>query len=131
VRKKTLSADVVLVDGSSQFFRAFFQLRTLINSKGFPTGAIYGFTNIIRKIIKEFSPRYVAIAWDSHKKIRAEKFKDYKATRRETPDDLKVQIPYIKKIIDAYGFANFEVEGLEADDIIATLKNKIQQQNPT
>jgi len=130
LKKKTLSSDVVLVDGSSQFFRAFFQLRTLINSKGFPTGAIYGFTNIIRKIIKEFSPRYVAIAWDSHRKIRAEKFKDYKATRRETPDDLKVQIPYIKKIIDAYGFANFEIEGLEADDIIATLKNKIQQQNP-
>lgn len=127
--KKFFNPSLVLVDGSSQFYRAFFQLRTLINSMGLPTGAIYGFTNIIRKIIKDFSPKYFAVAWDSHRKFRSEKFRDYKLHRKEMPDDLRVQIPYIRKIIDAHGIANFEYEGYEADDIIATIKYKVREKN--
>ncbi len=120
--------ELILIDGSSQFYRAFFQLRTLINSKGMPTGAIYGFTNIIMKLIKEFRPKYMAVAWDSHKRFRDEKFPNYKAKRRETPDDLKIQIPYIKKIVSAYGIPSFEIEGFEADDIIATIVSKVKDE---
>lgn len=122
--------DLVLVDGSSQFYRAFYQLRTLINSLGVPTGAVFGFSNIIRRIIKDFSPRYLAIAWDSHKKVRRESFADYKAKRQQMPDDLRVQIPYIRKLIDAYGIPNLEIEGLEADDVIASVLQKAKTVKP-
>ena len=122
--------DAVFFDGSSQFYRAFFQLQTLINSKGMPTGAIYGFSNIIRHILAEFRPSYVAIAWDSHRTIREEKFSEYKSHRKDMPDPLRIQIPYIKKIIDAYSIPNFEVEGFEADDVIATLVKKLKEIKP-
>ncbi|MCS7213215.1 MAG: DNA polymerase I [Candidatus Calescibacterium sp.] len=122
--------DLVLVDGSSQFYRAFHQLRTLMNSLGIPTGAVFGFSNIIRKILREFSPRYIAIAWDSHEKVRKEKFAEYKAKRHQMPDDLKVQIPYLRRLIDAYGIPNFELEGLEADDVIASLLYKMKSLKP-
>ncbi len=130
-KKRIFSPDVILVDGSSQFYRAYFQLSSLINSHGMPTGAIYGFTNIVKHIIDEFEPQYIAIAWDSHRKIRSERFSQYKATRTKMPDDLKVQIPYIKRIVSAYGIPTYEYEGYEADDIIATVVSKISSVNPS
>lgn len=122
--------ELVLIDGSSQFYRAFYQLRTLINSRGFSTGAVFGFSNIIRKIIREFSPKYLAVAWDSHRKIRKESFAEYKAKRHQMPDDLRIQLPYIRKLVDAYGIPNLEVEGLEADDVITSVIHKVKSIKP-
>ncbi|MBN2483589.1 MAG: DNA polymerase I [Candidatus Omnitrophica bacterium] len=118
------SHTLYLVDGSSLCYRAFFAIN-LSSSKGFPTGAIYGFYNTLRKIQKKFDPRYLVVCFDvSRKTFRQEKFKEYKITRPPAPDHLKVQIPRIKELIGALGITLCEREGYEADDLIASLSRK-------
>ncbi|BCB95618.1 hypothetical protein JZK55_05400 [Dissulfurispira thermophila] len=122
--------NLYLIDGNSYFYRAFHAIRGLTNSKGFPTNAIYGFTTMILKIIREKKPDAIAIAFDSPVPTKRHKiYEEYKAQRPETPDDLIIQIPYIKKIIEAFNISSFEMPGHEADDIICTIAKKAASQN--
>lgn len=121
-----------LVDVSSMFFRAYFAIRSLNNSKGVPTNAIYGFLSMVVKLLKDEQPDYLAFCYDRPEpSFRKEIFDDYKANRSEMPEDLAPQIPYIKKLTDVLGIPSFEEKGFEADDIIGTLakfgeKNKME-----
>lgn len=116
---------LVLIDGSSYIYRAFYALPPLTNSKGMPTGAIYGFVRMLLKLLKDLNPDYIAVVFDkSAKTFRQDIDKEYKATRKETPDELKVQIPKVKELIKDMGIEVLEKEGYEADDIIAYLAEK-------
>ena len=116
---------VILVDGNNLMFRSYYATaytgNIMRNSKGFPTNALYGFTSMINKIIEEEKPEYMAVAFDIGKNFRHEKYDHYKEGRRETPEDLKVQMPYARKILEAMGIKHYEVENFEADDIIGTI----------
>lgn len=115
-----------LIDGSSYLFRAFYALPHLSNSKGTPTNAIYGFTQMLLKVLKEHQPTYLAIVFDSKAPtFRSEIYQAYKANRPPMPEALSLQIPYIKKIIEGYRIATLEKEGYEADDLIATVAKKV------
>ena len=118
--------DVYLFDGTSIAYRAFYAMRGLSTSKGFPTGAIYGFLRTLLKLYKEFSPEYIAVAFDvGRKTFRTDISKDYKANRKPAPDAFKAQLPYIKKFLKCLGIAVLEMEGYEADDIIGTVASKL------
>lgn len=122
--------NLYLIDGNSYFYRAYHAIRGLTNSKGFPTNAIYGFTNMILKIIREKKPDAIAIAFDSPVPTERHRiYEQYKAQRPETPNDLVIQIPYIKEIIKAFNITSFEIPGYEADDIICTIAKKAALQN--
>ena len=114
-----------LIDGSNYVYRAFYAIRELSNSKGFPTNAIYGFTTMLLKLLKDWKPEYIAIAFDvKGPTFRHDAFEGYKATRKATPDTLIPQIPFIKDIIRGFSIPVLEQQGLEADDIIGTLARK-------
>ncbi|NPA17466.1 5'-3' exonuclease [Persephonella sp.] len=116
---------LVLIDGSSYFYRAFYALPPLTSPSGMPTGAIYGFIRMVSKLMNELNPEYIAVAFDlPGKTFRHDEYKEYKATRKETPDELKVQIPHLKEILKLWGIKIIEMPGYEADDIIATLAKK-------
>jgi len=110
-----------LVDGTAQLFRAFFAIRGLSNDRGLPTGAVFGFTAMLRKLIQDERPDHLAVAWDlAGPTFRHERFADYKANRPDTPEDLNVQFPYAKRVCEVFGIPALELEGYEADDLIAT-----------
>jgi len=120
---------IYLIDGTSICYRSFYAIK-LSNSKGFPTGAVYGFYQTLKKIISKYNPEYIGICFDvSRKTFRQEKFKEYKIQRPPAPDDLKQQIPVIKKLINLLGMTLIEKEGFEADDIIATISRKAFSEN--
>ncbi len=111
-----------LIDGNSYVYRAFFAIKGLTDSGGRPTNAIFGFTNMLLKIIREKNPDAIAVSFDTpHPTERHEIYKDYKAHRPETPDDLASQFPHVKRVIRAFGIRIFEKPGYEADDVLATL----------
>lgn len=114
----------VLIDGNNLLFRSYYATaysgNLMKNSKGFPTNALYGFINMINKIIAEENPEYVMVAFDKGKNFRHEKYKDYKAGRIATPNDLLIQFPYAYKILKAMGICVLDAENYEADDIIGT-----------
>jgi DNA polymerase-1 len=111
-----------LLDGSSYIFRAFYAIRHLSNSKGFPTNAIFGFTQMLLKVLKEHRSDYVAVVLDSKAPtFRSEVYKEYKANRPAMPEALVPQIPYIRRVIEEYHIATLELEGYEADDLIGTV----------
>ncbi len=111
-----------LVDGSSYIFRAFYAIRHLSNSKGLPTNAIFGFTQMLLKVLKEHQPDYLAVVLDSKgPTFRSKVYKEYKANRPAMPEALVPQIPYIRRIIEEYQIATLEMEGYEADDLIGTV----------
>ena len=118
---------VVLVDGNNLLFRSYYATaytgNIMRNRDGFPTNGLYGFVNMINKIVAEENPKYMMVAFDIGKTFRHEKYKDYKEGRRETPEDLKVQFPIAKKILTAMGIKYLECEGYEADDIIGTISS--------
>ena len=122
---------VVLVDGNNLMFRSYFATlysgSTLRNKKGFPTNAIYGFVNMINKIISEEKPMYMAVAFDIGKTFRHEKYDYYKGKRDNTPDELKEQFPIAKQILTVMNIKYFELQGYEADDIIGTFSKKCEQ----
>jgi DNA polymerase-1 len=114
-----------LIDGSNYVYRAFYAIRELSNSKGFPTNAIYGFTTMLLKLLKDWKPEYIAIAFDvKGPTFRHDAFEAYKATRKATPDALILQIPFIKDIVRGFSIPVLEQQGIEADDIIGTLARK-------
>lgn len=117
-----------LLDATAFCYRAFYALPSLTTSFGQPTNAIYGFLNILNKILKEKKPDYLAVCFDvSRDTFRQKKFAEYKIQRPPMPEGLSGQIPLIKEIIKAYGISIFEKEGYEADDLIATLAKKAGQ----
>ncbi len=124
---------VVLVDGNNLIFRSYYATAysgsIMRNSKGFPTNALYGFVGMINKIIAEEEPVYMMVAFDIGKNFRKNKYDFYKEGRNETPDDLKMQMPYARKILDAMGIKYLEMEPYEADDIIGTV-SKIAESDP-
>ena len=117
-----MSKDTIyLVDGTSICYRSFFAIK-LSTSGGFPTGAVYGFFQTLKKIIDKYNPKYLGVCFDvSRKTFRHEKFKEYKIQRPPLPDELKAQIPIVKKLIGLMGITLVEKEGFEADDVITTL----------
>ncbi len=115
-----------LIDGSSYIFRAFYAIGHLSNSKGLPTNAIYGFTQMLLKVLKDHRPDYLIVVFDSKApSFRTEVYQQYKANRPAMPEALVPQIPYIKKITEAYRITTVEVEGYEADDVIGTLSKRL------
>jgi len=111
-----------LIDGSSYIYRAFFALPYFSTSSGIPTNAVYGFTTMILKVITDYEPDYVAIVFDTPAPtFRHEVYQEYKANRPEMPDNLSVQIPYIKEAVKGFNIPLLEKEGFEADDIIGTI----------
>ena len=120
---------LLLIDGSSYIYRAFYAIGHLSNSKGFPTNAIYGFTQMILKVLKDQRPEYLAVVFDAKgPTFRSEVYKEYKANRPAMPEGLVPQIPYIKKVIEAYRVAPLEREGFEADDLIGAVAKRLEQE---
>jgi len=115
---------IVLVDGNNLIFRSYYATayngNFMKNSKGFPTNALFGFTNMINKIIETEQPSHMIVAFDKGKTFRHDKFDFYKDGRMETPNELKLQIPIAHKILDAMGVKWYEIDNYEADDIIGT-----------
>ncbi len=127
--KKPIQEEVYLVDGSAYIYRAYHAIAPLTNSSGLPTHAVYGFVNIIQRIMREKNPKYIMVAFDSRGPVFRHKMYDqYKANRPPMPEDLSVQIPYIKEIVGALNIPNLSVEGVEADDIIATAAGRLKEQ---
>jgi len=117
--------NLYLIDGNSYVYRAFYAIKGLANSKGFPTNAVYGFTTMLLKIVREKKPDAMAVSFDTSAPTeRHILFEDYKAKRRETPPDLIAQLPLIRKTVSALNISVFETPGYEADDIIGTLAGK-------
>jgi DNA polymerase-1 len=114
-----------LIDGYSTLYRAFYAIRDLSNSKGEPTNAVYGFITMLRKLLREERPELLGVAMDgAEKTLREEKFSDYKAQRAPMPDDLKPQLPWLRKVLDAYRIPILELAKYEADDVIGTLSRR-------
>lgn len=124
---------VVLIDGNNLLFRSFFATayngNLMRNSKGFPTNAIFGFINMLHKIIDEEKPEYLMVAFDKGKTFRHEKYEVYKGKRDETPNELKLQFPVSRRLCDAMGIKYFEIDNYEADDIIGTFAKVIDNSN--
>jgi DNA polymerase-1 len=119
-----------LIDGMSHIYRAYFAIRNLSSSKGLPTNAIYGFTSMLRKLIQEQKPEYIGVALDLEgPTVRHERYQAYKATRKPMPPDLVVQIPYIRRVCEAFCVPVIGLAGYEADDVIGTLSLKAAEQN--
>jgi DNA polymerase-1 len=119
---------VFLIDGHALVYRAFYAIQGLTNSKGQPTNAVYGFINALRKILRDHAPSHMAVCFDVGKKTkRQEKFAEYKIQRQSMPEGLIGQLPLIKEVIKAYRIPIFEMEGYEADDVIATLAHKLKE----
>ena len=123
---------IILVDGNNLLFRSFYatayQGVIMKNSKGFPTNALYGFINMMNKIVKEENPSYILVAFDKGKTFRHDKYESYKAGRAAMPDELKLQFPKAKEVLDTMGIKHFEIDNYEADDIIGTLSKKVEEE---
>lgn len=119
---------IILVDGNNLMFRSYYATaytgNLMKNSKGFYTNALYGFVNMINKIIEEEKPVYMAVAFDIGKNFRKDLYKEYKDGRNATPDELKMQMPIARKILTSMGIKYYEIDNYEADDIIGTLSHR-------
>src|SRR6266498_5699558 len=121
-------AELFLVDGNNLAYRAFFALpEELATTEGFSTNALLGFTNMLIKLLTEYRPKGVAVAWDTRPVHRTEIAETYKADRRPMPDLLREQFPHFRPIVEAFGYRNLEFEGWEADDVIATLATQADE----
>ena len=119
-----LMKKIILVDGNNLLFRSYYATayngNFMKNSKGFATNALFGFVNMINKIVNEEKPEYIIVAFDKGKTFRHDKYKDYKDGRQETPDELKQQFPVAKELLTYMGIKYYEIDNYEADDIIGT-----------
>ena len=126
-----MSPRLLLIDGHSMAYRAFFALpaANFTTANGQHTNAIYGFATMLISLLKEEKPTHVAVAFDvSRKTFRTEKFPEYKANRAATPDEFRSQMSYLHDLVDGFGIAQFEREGYEADDILATLASHAERE---
>src|SRR5581483_1477692 len=120
--------ELFLVDGNNLAYRAYFALpEELATSEGFSTNALLGFTNMLFKLLTDYRPKGVAVAWDTRPVHRAELSEAYKSERRPMPDLLREQFPFFRPIVEAFGYRNLEFEGWEADDMIATLATRADE----
>lgn len=120
-----MSQKLVLIDGHSILNRAFYGVPDLSNAEGLHTNAIYGFLNIMFKILEEEKPEYLAVAFDVHAPtFRHKMYEAYKGTRKPMPEELREQVPVMKEILKAMHITIMEQAGLEADDILGTLAKK-------
>ncbi|SUM33507.1 DNA polymerase I [Staphylococcus gallinarum] len=119
---------LVLIDGNSLSFRAFYALPLLQNKAGIHTNAVYGFAMLLEKIIKEEQPTHFLVAFDAGKTtFRHETYGEYKGGRQKTPPELSEQFPYVRQLLDAYQIKRYELDNYEADDIIGTLSKEADQ----
>ncbi len=120
-----------IVDGSSYIFRAFYAIRNLSTSRGFPTNAVYGFIQMLIKLLRAEDPAYVAVTFDAHgaeqPNFRKELYDEYKANRSAMPEDLQAQLPYFRKVVEALHIPVKEQVGVEADDVIATMTRQARE----
>ena len=120
--------ELFLVDGNNLAYRAFFALpEELATTDGMPTNALLGFTNMLFKLLSDYRPRGVAVAWDTRPIHRTELSDEYKSERRPMADLLREQFPHFRPIVEAFGYRNLEFEGWEADDVIATLATRADE----
>ena len=122
-----MSNKIVLIDGHSILNRAFYGVPDLTNSEGLHTNAIYGFLNILFKILEEEKPEYLTVAFDVHAPtFRHEMFADYKGTRKPMMEELRQQVPVMKEVLRAMGVKIIEQAGLEADDLLGTISKRCE-----
>jgi len=122
---------LLLIDGHSMAYRAFFALpaENFTTAQGQHTNAIYGFATMLISLIKEEKPTHIAVAFDvSRKTFRTDIFPEYKATRSKTPDEFRSQMSYLHELVSAFGIQQYEIEGYEADDIIATITKRAEKE---
>ena len=124
---------IILVDGNNLLYRSYYATayngNLMKNSKGFPTNALFGFINMLNKIIDEEHPTHMMVAFDKGKTFRHAKYERYKGTRGETPDELKMQFPLSRKLCEVMGITALEIDNYEADDIIGTFAKKVEDDN--
>ena len=124
---------IILVDGNNLLFRSYYATaytgNVMRNSKGFPTNGLYGFINMMNKIIREEKPNYILVAFDKGKTFRHDKYDVYKAGRAAMPEELKQQFPVAKEILGAMGIKYFEIDNYEADDIIGTMSRIVDEED--
>jgi len=119
---------IYLIDGTAYIHRAYHAIRNLTNSRGLPTNAVYGFTRMLIKLLEDRNPQYIVILFDTKgPTFRHEMFEEYKANRPPMPEDMALQIPYIKEITSAFNLSQVEMTGFEADDLIGTLARKAEK----
>lgn len=124
-----MTKKIVLLDGNSLAYRAFFALPLLTNDSGIHTNAVYGFTMMLQNILKEEQPTHVLVAWDAGKTtFRHSTFSEYKGGRQKTPPELSEQFPYLRKLLTAFNIPQYELENFEADDIIGTLSRTASEE---
>ena len=125
-----MSENFFIIDGHSQLYQAYYAITGLTTPAGQPINAVYGFTRMLRKIIKEDKPCYMAIAFDTKgPTFRHKEYKEYKSHRKPTPDDLVSQIPLLYDVVNAYNIPLFAIQGFEADDIIGTISKKLSKES--
>ena len=113
---------LVLIDGNSLLYRAFYALPLLHNDKGVYTNAVYGFSNILLRILQEENPTHMLVAFDAGKTtFRHSTYKEYKGGRQKTPPELSEQFPLVREVLGAFNIRHYELDLYEADDIIGTL----------
>ncbi len=120
---------IFLIDGSAYIYRAFHAIRHLSSSSGLPTNAVYGFTRMLLKLFEDREPRFATICFDAKgPTFRHKLYPAYKANRPPMPEDMIVQLPYIREVVEAFNLPNLEKEGFEADDLIGTLARRAEQE---
>ena len=118
-----------LIDGSAYVYRAFFALPPLSNTKGLPTNAVYGFATMLLKVLREHRPHFLAVAFDEKgPTLRHKEFAEYKAHRPEMPQGMQVQVPYIHRLVEAFGIPAVRAAGYEADDLIGTVARQAERE---
>ena len=117
-----MKKQIYVIDVSSMFFRAFYAIRPLTSTQGVPVNAVYGFISMILKLINEKNPNHVVFCYDRKEpSFRRDLYEEYKANRSAMPEDLQVQMPYLKQVAALFGICDIELAGYEADDLIGTV----------
>ncbi len=125
-----MAKNFFIIDGHSQLYQAYYAISGLTTPSGQPINAVYGFTRMLRKLLKEDKPCYLAVAFDTKgPTFRHIEYKAYKEHRKPTPDDLVSQVPLMFDVIKAYNIPLFAIQGFEADDIIGTISKKVSMEN--
>jgi DNA polymerase-1 len=125
----SIKETLYLVDGSSYIYRAYYAIRHLSSPGGFPTNAIYGFIQMLLKLLKDYNPQHVAVIFDAGRTtFRTEMYPEYKANRAAMPDDLRMQMEPIREVVRAFNIPTLELQGYEADDIIGALAGRFAAQ---
>ena len=129
MNSKKKNTALILVDGSSYLYRAFHAMPGLNNSSGEPTGAVYGVTNMLRRLLSDYDPQYIAVVFDAKgKTFRNDLYPQYKANRPPMPEELRPQVAWVHEIVEAMGLNLMVVEGVEADDVIGTLATQAAEE---